>query len=76
MKMVFSPPPHACIPYMGPVILPMYDELKQKRKESYLNTAIDEVNERSGNYSNCTSIIKAPGSPTPADKWNGHIDIT
>jgi len=28
MKMVLSPTPHACIPYPGPVMGPMYDGLR------------------------------------------------
>lgn len=76
MKMVFSPPPHACIPYMGPVMGPMYDELKQKRKESYLGTAIDEVNAEIRKISpNYTSIINSPGiSDIRPYKWNGYRD--
>jgi len=35
LKMVFSPPPHAAIPYLGPLLVE-YDELKQNKKEDNL----------------------------------------
>ena len=43
MKLVFSPPPRACVPYLGPVMSDMYDRLKQKRKESYLQSVADDM---------------------------------
>jgi len=33
LKMVFSPPPHTAIPYLGPVLV-NYDKLKQHKKEN------------------------------------------
>lgn len=43
LKMVFSPPPGVCIPYLGPIMSPLYDGLKQRKKESYLNTVVEDV---------------------------------
>ncbi|HEY3272411.1 MAG TPA: GNAT family N-acetyltransferase [Methanocella sp.] len=43
MKLVFSPPPKSLLPYLGPVMGPTYRGLKQKRKETYLREAIDEI---------------------------------
>ena len=34
LKMLFSPPPHTAIPYMGPIFI-NYNKLKQDKKESY-----------------------------------------
>ncbi len=43
LKMVFSPPPSLAVPYLGFVMSPAYDKLKQRRKETYINSVIDEV---------------------------------
>ena len=43
LRMVFSPPPGVCVPYLGPVMSPLYDDLRQRKKESYLNAVVDEV---------------------------------
>ncbi len=48
MKLVFSPPPQTQIPYLGPVMGPTYRGLKQKRKETYLSEAVDEINAEIG----------------------------
>ena len=42
LKMVFSPPPKAGIPYMGSVLLG-YDKLKQEKKESLITDFYTEV---------------------------------
>jgi len=44
LRLVFSPPPHVAVPYLGPVIVD-YDKLKQSKKESiFINfqKAVDE----------------------------------
>jgi hypothetical protein len=41
--MVFSPPPGMAIPHLGFVMSQVYDRLKQRRKESYLNEMADEM---------------------------------
>lgn len=44
IKAIFSPPPNTCVPYMGFAMCAEYRDLKQKRKEHYLSSVIDEVN--------------------------------
>jgi hypothetical protein len=36
VRMIFSPPPHAALPYLGPV-MPGYETLKQEKKEIIFN---------------------------------------
>jgi len=45
VKAIFSPPPSTCVPYMGFAMCAEYEGLKQKRKEHYLSSVVDEVNE-------------------------------
>lgn len=44
LKMLFSPPPRICLPYLGFVMSPVYDTLKERKKESYLNDVVKEIN--------------------------------
>ncbi|WP_424359186.1 GNAT family N-acetyltransferase [Methanocella sp. MCL-LM] len=44
IKAIFSPPPNTCVPYMGFAMCTEYMGLKQKRKEHYLSSVVDEVN--------------------------------
>lgn len=61
INMVFSPPPQT-VPYLGFVMTPLYDPLKQRKKESYLNIAMDEIEAELTKLSpNYTSIITVPG---------------
>jgi hypothetical protein len=41
--MVFSPPPGMAIPQLGFVMSRVYDTIKQRRKETYLNEMADEM---------------------------------
>jgi hypothetical protein len=51
LKMVFSPPPQTGVPYLGFVMNHKYGSLKQRRKESYLNEVIGEINEEIDKFS-------------------------
>lgn len=42
-KMVFSPPPWSAISYMGPVMSPLYDTVKPRKKEQYMAAVADEI---------------------------------
>ena len=59
--MVFSPPPRVCVPYLGYILSPGYDELKQRKKEHYMDELarliITELKPLSPNY---LSIITVP----------------
>lgn len=44
-KFVFSPPPRTGIPCLGFLMSEIYDTVKQSRKESYLDNAIEEVSD-------------------------------
>ena len=43
VKMVFSPPPGMAVPNLGFVMGAVYDKLKQRRKEMYINGVADEI---------------------------------
>jgi len=43
-KLVFSPPPHTAIPYLGPILID-YDNLKQSKKESIFTEFQEKVDE-------------------------------
>ena len=74
LKMLFSPPPQSSIPYLGFVMSGVYDTLKQRRKELYINTVADdierEIKRMSPNY------VSIDTSPKFVDvrpfKWNGY----
>ena len=51
VKMIFSPPPRTGVPYLGFVMGHEYDLLRQSRKEKYLNTVVDEINNEINNFS-------------------------
>jgi hypothetical protein len=62
MKMIFSPPPRTGVPNLGFVMSGTYDSLKQRRKESYINTAMDEIDQEikkpSPNYISIATVTK------------------
>lgn len=61
MKMVFSPPPRTGVPNLGFVMNNMYDSVRQSRKESYLDTVVDEINGEINKFSpNYVSIVMTP----------------
>lgn len=74
LNMVFSPPPHCAVPYLGPLIIG-YNDLKQSKKESIFlgfQRAVDQfiASELKANY---TSITTAPGlNDVRPFKWNGY----
>jgi len=75
LKMVFSPPPHVAVPYLGPAFVD-YDKLKQSKKESiFINfqKAVDEFisSELKADYA---SIATSPGLDDPRPlKWAGYV---
>ena len=44
MKMIFSQPPMSGIPFIGLLMNPHNSDIKQRQKESYMNTAVNEIN--------------------------------
>jgi hypothetical protein len=74
LRMVFSPPPGVCVPYLGPVMSPLYDGLRQRKKESYLNAAIDEIQGQIAKFSpHYTSFNAVPGfEDIRPFKWAGY----
>ncbi|WOF16347.1 aminoacyltransferase [Methanoplanus sp. FWC-SCC4] len=87
LRMVFSPPPHVGIMYLGPVFVD-YDSLKQNKKEIYYEKFQNELDkfiqqELRANY---ISIFLPPNLPDPRPfKWAGyeveptydyHIDLS
>lgn len=72
LKLLFSPPPRVCLPYLGFVMGPGYEGLKQRKKEHYLNSAVEaidkEITRLSANY---VSILSAPSHLDARPfKWN------
>ncbi len=43
LKVIFSPPPGRSIPYLGFLVSKEYDKLKQSKKESFLNSFLEDV---------------------------------
>ena len=43
IRMVFSPPPHTGVPFLGFVVKKNYDDLKQNKKEGILNLIAGEM---------------------------------
>jgi Acetyltransferase (GNAT) domain len=66
IKIVCSPPPGMAIPYLGFVMSTIYDKLKQRRKESYVNSAIDEME---------AEIKKIGPNFTYISTVNGFVDV-
>jgi hypothetical protein len=74
MTLVFSPPPRTGVPYLGFVMSPMYDRVRQRRRESYLNGAIEDIREEINKLSpNYISIITVPGfDDIRPFQWSGY----
>jgi len=74
LRLVFSPPPHVAVPYLGPAFID-YDKLKQSKKESiFINfqKAVDEFisSELKADY---VLISTSPGLLDPRPfKWTGY----
>jgi hypothetical protein len=61
LKVIFSPPPKAAIPYLGLVMNKEYGTVSQKKKESFLNLCADEIgNEITKINPNYVSINTVP----------------
>lgn len=79
LRTVFSPPPQTCVPYLGLVMSPLYDSLKQRKRERYLDMLAEgilmEIARMSPNY---VSLSMVSGfSDVRPFIWNGYnADIT
>jgi hypothetical protein len=74
LKLLFSPPPQTAIPYLGMVLSPDYDTLKQRKKESYMNTIVEETRLELKKISpNCSIFTMSPGIlDLRSFKWGGY----
>lgn len=76
VKLLYSPTQQSLtyVPYLGPVLFDRYDELKQRRKEAFMNMIVDEVNEELSRLSpNYLSIALVPGFiDVRPFKWSGY----
>ncbi len=74
LKLVFSPPPRTGVPYLGPVISPLYDGYRQRKKESYICGVVDEMASEMKKISpSYTSISTVPHFMDARPfKWNGY----
>jgi hypothetical protein len=75
LRMVFSPPPHVAIPYLGPVLIG-YDTLYQEKRENiyieFLNSINNFIsNELKANYIRI-SLPPALHDPRPFN-WSGYF---
>ncbi len=62
VKLLFSPPPQAGIPYLGPVVEKGFEGMKQDKRESYLNVIVQEIdNEIKKIAPNYFSVTLVPG---------------
>ncbi len=81
IKAIFSPPPNTCVPYMGFAMCAEYAVLKQKRKEHYLSSVIDEVDAEIKKMApNYISVNLLPSfidiRPFKWNHYNGDINFT
>lgn len=62
MKMIFSPPPRTGVPNLGFVMKGTYDGMRQRKKETYINTVMDEIDEEikklAPNYISIVTVSK------------------
>jgi hypothetical protein len=64
LKLLYSPPQQALayVPYLGMVMSPLFDGLRQHKKENYLDTVAREINRETRKLSaNRTAIAMPPG---------------
>jgi hypothetical protein len=74
IRMVFSPPPHAALHYLGPVIMG-YDTLKQEKREILYNEFLQSVNDFITDTlkANYVSISLSPALQDPRPfSWCGY----
>ncbi|CAJ37115.1 GNAT family N-acetyltransferase [Methanocella arvoryzae] len=78
LKAVFSPPLQTNVPYLGPAFSEGYYGLRQRRKESYLNDAVEEVNREIARLSpSYVAVDAAPGfDDVRPFLWSGYdVDV-
>ena len=80
LKLLYSPPQQtlAYVPYLGFVMSPLYDDLRQHKKENYMDIVARELNREVSKLSvNHASIAAAPGFVDLRHfKWSGyHVDV-
>lgn len=66
LKSVVSPPPDLAVPYLGFVMGETYDKLKQRRKEAYVNSVMDEME---------AEMRKVRASSMSISTVNGFVDM-
>lgn len=74
VRMVFSPPPRSVVPNLGPVMSADYAGLKQNKRETHLNGAIDELNAEIAKLApRYTFISTVPGLDDARPfQWSGY----
>ncbi|CAJ35720.1 GNAT family N-acetyltransferase [Methanocella arvoryzae] len=74
LKMVFSPPPQTAVPYLGPVMTPAYDTIRQRSKEHYMSMVAGDIHEQIDRISpGYTHFVWVPGLlDVRPFKWNGY----
>lgn len=74
LRMIFSPPPGLAVPYLGFAMVSTYDRLKQRRKESYINSVADEMEEEikklHPNFVYMSTVNRFPD--VRPFRWNGY----
>ncbi|HTY91872.1 MAG TPA: GNAT family N-acetyltransferase [Methanocella sp.] len=66
IKMAFSPPPGLPVTDLGFAMGPVYDKLKQRRKETYINSILDDME---------AEIKKIPAKFVHISTVNGFVDM-
>lgn len=69
-----SPPPNLPIPYLGFVMGPIYDKIRQRKKESYLNGVMDEMEAEIKKFHPGTVSVSTVNGFVDMRpfKWNGY----
>jgi hypothetical protein len=80
LKLLYSPPQQtlAYVPYLGFVMSPVYDDLRQHKKENYMDIVAREFNREARKLSaNHAAIAASPGFVDFRHfKWSGyHVDV-
>ncbi|OPY27129.1 MAG: FemAB family protein [Methanocella sp. PtaU1.Bin125] len=78
LRSVFSPPPQACIPYLGPTMSALTAASKPGTQESHLQTVADEITAEIGKLRPGYVYFQLP--PLYNDirpfKWNGYDEVS
>jgi hypothetical protein len=74
LKLAYSPPPNRGMPNLGFVVSKEYDDLKQSKKESFLNFFLGEIETEIRKYSpDYMLVYTVPNFPDMRFfKWNGY----